>query len=70
MLVADEPTGNLDLATGGHVADLLFSACRERGMTMLLVTHDPSLAARCDRQIRMRSGQVLDDSIVAPGSEI
>ena len=70
MLVADEPTGNLDLATGGHVADLLFAACRERGMTMLLVTHDPSLAARCDRQIRMRSGQVLDDSIVVPGSEI
>lgn len=70
MLVADEPTGNLDLATGGHVADLLFAACRERGMTMLLVTHDPSLAARCDRQIRMRSGQVLDDSLVAPGAEI
>lgn len=70
MLVADEPTGNLDLATGGHVADLLFAACRERGMTMLLVTHDPSLAARCDRQIRMRSGQVLDDSVVSPGSEI
>ena len=70
ILVADEPTGNLDLATGSHVADLLFSACRERGMTMLLVTHDPSLAARCDRQIRMRSGQVIDESVVVPGSEI
>lgn len=62
MLVADEPTGNLDLVTGGHVADLLFAACRERGMTMLLVTHDPQLAARCDRQIRMRAGQVIDAS--------
>ena len=70
MLVADEPTGNLDLATGGQVSDLLFAACRDRGMTMLLVTHDPSLAARCDRQIRMRSGQVMDDSVVVPGSEI
>lgn len=62
MLVADEPTGNLDLVTGGHVADLLFAACRERGMTMLLVTHDPQLAARCDRQIRMRAGRVIDAS--------
>ncbi len=70
ILVADEPTGNLDLTTGEHVADLLFAACRERGMTMLLVTHDPALASRCDRQIRMRSGQVMDDSLVAPGSEI
>ena len=59
MLVADEPTGNLDLATGDHVADLLFSACRERDMTLLLVTHDMHLAGRCARQINMRSGQVL-----------
>lgn len=62
ILVADEPTGNLDLVTGGLVADLLFAACRERAMTMLLVTHDPQLAARCDRQIRMRAGRVLDDA--------
>jgi putative ABC transport system ATP-binding protein len=62
MLVADEPTGNLDLATGEHVADLLFSACRERGMTLLLVTHDMQLAGRCDRQIKMRSGRVLTDA--------
>jgi putative ABC transport system ATP-binding protein len=70
MLVADEPTGNLDLATGGHVADLLFAACRDRGMTMLLVTHDPQLAARCDRQIRMRAGQVIDDSLVETAGQI
>ncbi len=62
MLVADEPTGNLDLATGIHIADLLFSACRDRGMTLLLVTHDMQLAGRCARQIRMRSGQVLDEA--------
>jgi putative ABC transport system ATP-binding protein len=62
MLVADEPTGNLDLVTGGHVADLLFDACRTRGMTMLLVTHDPALAARCDRQIRMRAGRALEEA--------
>ncbi len=70
MLVADEPTGNLDLVTGGHVADLLFAACRDRGMTMLLVTHDPQLAARCDRQIRMRAGQVIDDSLVMTAEQI
>lgn len=69
MLVADEPTGNLDLATGGHIADLLFSACRERDMTLLLVTHDMQLAGRCARQIRMRSGQVLgeDKQVLAEG---
>jgi putative ABC transport system ATP-binding protein len=56
--------------TGEHVADLLFGACRDRGMTMLLVTHDPQLAARCDRQIRMRAGQVIDDSLVEPAGQI
>lgn len=60
MLIADEPTGNLDLATGSQIADLLFAACAERGMTLLVVTHDPQLAGRCSRQIRMRSGQVAD----------
>jgi putative ABC transport system ATP-binding protein len=70
MLVADEPTGNLDLITGGHVADLLFDACKDRGMTMLLVTHDPHLAARCDRQIIMRAGRVIDDQPVKPVSQI
>ncbi|MCO5064211.1 MAG: ABC transporter ATP-binding protein [Rhizobiaceae bacterium] len=56
ILIADEPTGNLDQATGRQVADLLFTKARERGMTLVLVTHDPALAARCDRQISMRSG--------------
>lgn len=58
ILIADEPTGNLDQATGRQIADLLFAKAGERGMTLVLVTHDPALAARCDRQITMRSGKV------------
>jgi len=58
ILIADEPTGNLDQATGRQVADLLFSKARERGMTLVLVTHDQSLAARCARQVSMRSGRI------------
>jgi putative ABC transport system ATP-binding protein len=60
ILIADEPTGNLDQATGKQVADVLFAKARERGMTLVLVTHDPALAKRCDRQIAMRSGRVED----------
>ncbi len=58
ILIADEPTGNLDQATGRQIADLLFAKARERGMTLLLVTHDPALAARCTRQVAMRSGRI------------
>lgn len=58
LLIADEPTGNLDQATGKQVADLLFAKAAERGMTLVLVTHDVSLAARCARQIAMRSGRI------------
>ena len=58
LLIADEPTGNLDQATGKLIADLLFAKARERGMTLVLVTHDPSLAARCTRQVAMRSGRI------------
>ncbi|MGE0501078.1 MAG: ABC transporter ATP-binding protein [Rhizobiaceae bacterium] len=58
ILIADEPTGNLDQATGRQIADLLFAKARERGMTLLLVTHDPGLAARCSRQVAMRSGRI------------
>lgn len=61
LLIADEPTGNLDGETGTRIADLLFAKQKERAMTMLLVTHDPALAARCDRQVRMQSGQILAD---------
>jgi putative ABC transport system ATP-binding protein len=58
LLIADEPTGNLDQATGRQIADLLFATARERGTTLVLVTHDPVLAGRCQRQVAMRSGRI------------
>jgi putative ABC transport system ATP-binding protein len=58
ILVADEPTGNLDEATGRQVVDLLFTGHRERGTTLILVTHDATLAARCDRVVQLRSGRI------------
>jgi putative ABC transport system ATP-binding protein len=58
ILIADEPTGNLDQTTGKQIADLLFAKAKERGMTLVLVTHDQSLAARCARQVSMRSGRI------------
>lgn len=58
ILIADEPTGNLDQTTGRQIADLLFSTAKERGTTLVLVTHDVTLAARCDRQIAMLSGRI------------
>ncbi len=62
ILVADEPTGNLDEATGRQIMDLLFEAHRARGTTLVLVTHDPVLAGRCARVVRLRSGVVEHDS--------
>lgn len=59
ILVADEPTGNLDEATGRQIIDLIFALKRERGATLVLVTHDPALAERCDRRIRLRSGEIV-----------
>ncbi len=59
ILVADEPTGNLDEATGSTIIDLLFALKRERGTTLLLVTHDMGLAARCDRMVRLREGRIV-----------
>ena len=58
ILIADEPTGNLDESTGKQIIDLLFAAHRERNTTLVLVTHDAALAARCDRIVRLRSGRV------------
>jgi putative ABC transport system ATP-binding protein len=58
ILVADEPTGNLDDVTGRQIMDLLFAGHRDRGSTLLLVTHDAALAGRCDRIVRLRSGRV------------
>jgi len=58
LLIADEPTGNLDEETGRGVIELLFALPRERGATLALVTHDANLAAMCDRRLKMRSGQI------------
>jgi putative ABC transport system ATP-binding protein len=58
ILIADEPTGNLDETTGDEIIDLMFAGHIERGTTLILVTHDPVLARRCDRVVRMRSGRV------------
>lgn len=68
ILVADEPTGNLDAATGRQIADLLFARQRESGLTMVLVTHDPALAARCDLEIPVRSGRIEMERDVLPAS--
>ena len=59
ILIADEPTGNLDQETGTQIADLIFETQKRRGMTFVLVTHDANLATRCDRQVRVRSGEVF-----------
>jgi putative ABC transport system ATP-binding protein len=58
ILVADEPTGNLDEGTGRSIVDLIFALRRERGATLVLVTHDLSLAALCDRTVRLRAGRI------------
>lgn len=58
ILFADEPTGNLDSKTGRHIADLLFEINEQVGTTLILVTHDPKLAARCKRQVTMDSGRL------------
>lgn len=58
ILVADEPTGNLDEGTGERIVQLLFDLRRARGATLVLVTHDMSLARRCDRMVRIRAGQI------------
>ena len=62
ILVADEPTGNLDEAIGKQIIELLFAGHKERETTLILVTHDVALAARCDRVMRMRSGHIDSDT--------
>ncbi len=66
ILIADEPTGNLDQATGQQITDLLFTKARERQTTLVLVTHDNSLAERCDRRVAMRSGRIETVSEAVP----
>ncbi len=65
ILVADEPTGNLDEATGKQIIDLLFAGHAERNTTLVLVTHDTALAARCQRVVRLRSGRIDGVSVPA-----
>ena len=60
LLLADEPTGNLDQATGDHVMDLLFELQADTGATLMLITHDTHLAARCSRCIHLADGKVLE----------
>jgi putative ABC transport system ATP-binding protein len=59
VIFADEPTGNLDTISGALVEDILFTLNRERGIALVIVTHDPDLAARCDRQFFMRDGRAV-----------
>jgi len=67
ILIADEPTGNLDRATGEKVLDLIFAEQQRRGISLLLVTHDERLAIRCNRQLVMEDGQIeLDTALPIP----
>ena len=61
LILADEPTGNLDKETGQSVSDLLFNLQKELGSTLVMVTHDESLANRCDRKLRLDSGKLVED---------
>ena len=67
LILADEPTGNLDQTTGAHIIALLFRLVEDAGATLLLVTHDPALAARCGRELHLADGRVVDANVVAQG---
>ena len=69
ILLADEPTGNLDEANGAAVMDLLFGLRDRYGATLIMVTHAPELAARCDRVVRLRDGHLLDDRAAHEAAE-
>ena len=65
LILADEPTGNLDRTTGAVVMDLLFDLRARMGTTLLLITHDPLLAERCERQVRIEDGRIVSDTTTA-----
>jgi putative ABC transport system ATP-binding protein len=66
LILADEPTGNLDRTTGAVVMDLLFGLRARLGTTLLLITHDPALAERCERQVRIEDGRIVSDTATIP----
>jgi lipoprotein-releasing system ATP-binding protein len=70
LLLADEPTGNLDTRTGGEIHELFFELNRERGTTMLIVTHNPDLANRMPRRVHMVDGRLVDGELMAAAAPI
>ena len=70
LIFGDEPTGNLDEATGDAVVELLFARLAETGATLVLITHDASLAARCDRVIEMKDGHIIRDATRVPSAAV
>ena len=69
LLLADEPTGNLDTRTGAAITELLFGLQKRRGATLVLITHDEALAARCERIVRMADGRIVADTATATAAE-
>ncbi|WP_431961204.1 ABC transporter ATP-binding protein [Actinacidiphila sp. bgisy160] len=70
LLLADEPTGNLDSSTGREIIDLLLALSRQYGMTMLVATHDAEVAANCDRIVRLHDGRITSDELVTPAADV
>lgn len=69
LLLADEPTGNLDSTTGAEIVHLLLDLRVERGMTLIVATHDPAVASRCDRIVRLQDGRIVEDFAVPHGAQ-
>ncbi len=67
LLLADEPTGNLDSKTSAEILDLLLDLRRDRAMTVLIATHEQPIAARCDRLLRLRDGKIVEDLDLSAG---
>ena len=69
VIFADEPTGKLDSATGDKIENLLFGLNKEKGITLIIVTHDEELAAKCGRQIRIADGSIVEDAKIKKGGK-